>query len=112
MRRLKFFLLAGLFAATAFMPSCSKTPEASPTSGQLIAPLALQVATGPGTFTGDAQYAAVSSEWMRSFYDEFRAEIFRKGVVKWDERFDCNHFAGYYVELTQTKFYLQNFNSN
>lgn len=65
----------------------------------------------PGAICGDSSYAEVNSAWLRDYYDQFRAEIFRHGVTKWDERFDCNHFAGYYVALAQTKFYLENFHS-
>lgn len=65
----------------------------------------------PHSVAGDELYATVSSDWILDFYLEFRKELFAKGVTKWDERFDCNHFAGYFVELAQTKFYLDNFQS-
>ena len=31
--------------------------------------------------------------------------------MRWDARFDCSHFASYYVALAQTKFYLAQFQS-
>ena len=65
----------------------------------------------PSSTLGDTAYAQVDSAALPALYDEFRAEIFRKGVTKWDERFDCNHFASYYAALAQTKFYLANFHS-
>lgn len=65
----------------------------------------------PSATLGDSTYAQVDSAALPALYDEFRAEIFRKGVAKWDDRFDCNHFASYYAALAQTKFYLANFHS-
>lgn len=65
----------------------------------------------PFAICGDTGYAEVNSAWLKGYYDAFRSEIFRQGVTKWDERFDCNHFATYYAALAQTKFYLANFQS-
>lgn len=65
----------------------------------------------PSATLGDSSYAQVDSAALPALYEEFRAEIFRKGVTKWDDRFDCNHFAAYFAALAQTKFYLANFHS-
>ena len=59
--------------------------------------------------TGDASYAEVNAAWLKSYYDSFRSSLFREGVVKWDGRFDCNHFASFYVALAQIKFFNENF---
>lgn len=89
---------------------CSKTAPPAQSTARVLA--AADVRTSlPGATLGDTAYAQVNSAWLAGYYAEFRAEIFRQGVVKWDDRFDCNHFASYYVALAQTKFYLANFQS-
>jgi hypothetical protein len=90
---------------------CGRNPEGS-ASTPVVYP-ALSVANYEGVYStcGDTAYAQVDSRWLGGFYDRFRSEIFRLGVTKWDPRFDCNHFASFYVALAQTEFYLQNFHS-
>lgn len=95
---------------------CSKN-EQSTNAGRKLA--TAQVLSGddvsravPWATLGDRSYAQVDSAALPGLYQEFRDEIFRKGVTKWDERFDCNHFASYYVALAQTKFYLANFHAS
>lgn len=62
-------------------------------------------------FVGDGPYAVVKADALPAYYDSFRKRLFDDGVVKWDERFDCNHFASYYVALAQTQYYLRNWGS-
>ena len=86
---------------------CSKR-EASPlASGQVV--------NNPGTvlpgFVGDGPYALVRSDALSSYYADFRAQLFKEGVTKWNDRFDCNHFASYYIAKAQTAYYLANFHS-
>ncbi len=100
-------LVIAIFGGVA---GCSKANQ-SPASTPRVLSLAEVRAALPGAICGDETFAQVNSAWLRPFYDEFRAEIFDHGVVKWDARFDCNHFAGYYTALAQTKFYLANFHS-
>jgi hypothetical protein len=61
---------------------------------------------------GDTKYAVVKASSIPEMYQLFQKEIFDKGVVKWDDRFDCNHFASYFVSLAQVKYYLDNWNSS
>jgi hypothetical protein len=101
---LSLALVAGLF----LFPSCAKK-EASPlASGQLVQNPGLAL---PG-FVGDGPYAVVKADALPGFYSDFKAELFDKGVVKWDERFDCNHFASYYIAKAQVGYYLANFHSS
>lgn len=58
---------------------------------------------------GDEAYAEVNSAWLRAWYPAFRQELFRMGVVKWEERFDCNRFAEIYTGLAQVNFFRQTF---
>lgn len=55
-------------------------------------------------FKGDVAYATVRSTALPALYDNFRDVLSRQGLVKWDERYDCNHFAALYVALAQTQF--------
>jgi hypothetical protein len=96
------FVLAAALVAFA---GCSKRPPAPSATLRVLSPWEVMHEL-PGAITGDTAYAEVNSAWLKSFYPEFRAEIFRQGVVEWDERFDCNHFASYYVALAQTRFFI------
>lgn len=105
------------FVLAVLVQSCSRSqdPAAAPqlSAGSVVSRQALAQAVGPvATYLGDDSYAVVSSAALPGYYDSFRAEIFRQGVTKWDERFDCNHFATYYVALAQTRFYLEHFQSS
>lgn len=105
-----FVILA--LAVTLIVSSCSRPAERSPlATGKVVTAAELRNAFGYAT-TGDTAYAVVSADALRAFYADFRAETFRQGVTKWDERFDCNHFAGYYVALAQTRYYLANFHTS
>lgn len=53
----------------------------------------------PGLIFGDDYYAEVHSSWLPYWYEQFRLELFRLGVVKGNKRFDCNRFADFYVSL-------------
>ena len=116
--RLIFWIGVGLFAVVLaglsplpLLTGCGKSPPpVSSATARVYTGAELRAAV-PLAFAGDTAYAEVSSAWLRAYYDQFRAEIFRQGVTKWDQRFDCNHFATYYVALAQTKFYLANFQS-
>lgn len=60
---------------------------------------------------GDVSYSEVNSAWLASYYESFRASLFREGIVKWDARFDCNHFADCYAALAQLKFFTESFHA-
>lgn len=102
-----FFPAVTLFALLV-IAGCAKK-EASPiASGQVVANPAVVL---PG-YVGDGPYAVVKSDALAAYYDDFREQLFKEGVTKWDERFDCNHFASYYVAKAQTQYYLANFHSS
>lgn len=107
---LKVLFFLGLLGLVAFiLTSCSKVEV--PQATAKVYTQAEVVELMPKAICGAAAYAQVNSAWLKWYYDQFRAEIFRQGVTKFDDRFDCNHFASYYVALAQTKFYLANFHS-
>jgi hypothetical protein len=65
----------------------------------------------PRAYLGDQTYAEVNSEWLKEFYPQFRAELFRLGISKWENRYDCNRFAELYTAVAQATFYRQAFHS-
>lgn len=66
----------------------------------------------PGAIVGENAYAEVNSAWLPEWYRLFRAKLFQLGIVKWDERFDCNRFADFYSNLAQAFFSLEMFHSS
>ncbi len=57
-----------------------------------------------------ASFAIPNVDWIvKEYYQEFRKELFNKGVVNWDVGFNCNQFARYYTSYLQTKFFIENF---
>lgn len=63
----------------------------------------------PSMFFGDDSYAEVNSVWLTSWYGEYREQLARVGVVKWDQRFDCNRFVEFYASLAQAYYYRLSF---
>lgn len=112
MNRIGVVLACGLLA----FAGCSKKEQPGGSGGALATAKVLSSddvsRDVPWATFGDRSYAQVNSAALPALYADFRAEIFRKGVTKWDDRFDCNHFASYYVALAQTKFYLDNFHAS
>lgn len=60
---------------------------------------------------GDEQYAEVNSKWLADYYDDYRKTLFDQGVTKWDAKFDCDHFAGFYVALAKIRFFTETFHT-
>lgn len=60
---------------------------------------------------GDNSYAEVNSAWLERFHTDFRTELFRQGIVRADERFDCNRYAEFFIGLAQVRFYREAFHS-
>jgi hypothetical protein len=120
-RRIIFFIGAALLAvfvgtltfAPLMLGGCAKQSSVAgaATTGRVLSPIDVRMEL-PGAYCGDAAYAQVDSSSLRAYYDDFRQALFDQGVTKWDERYDCNHFAGYYVDRAQAKFYLANFQSS
>lgn len=88
-----------LCAGALFVGGCGKR-EAALSTGQVTPAAELPLAG----FKGDAAYATVQSAALPSFYDNFRDVLSRQGLVKWDGRFDCNHFAALYISLAQSSY--------
>jgi hypothetical protein len=107
---IRFSFLATLLLGVAVLVGCAKKDASPLSTAQVVQNPA--VATQLHGYVGDGPYAIVKAEALPAYYSEFRAQLFKEGVVKWDERFDCNHFASYYVAKAQTQFYLANFHAS
>lgn len=78
---------------------------ASPTTGKIITEADLSARLGFPLILKDTTYAEVSSTWLASYYDDFRKTLFREGVVRWEETFDCDDFVSFYVSLAAVRFF-------
>lgn len=97
---LRSFALLAFFAvsmAFVLLPGCSKA-ERHLSTGKVI--LAKDL---PG-WTPDTAYAEVNPECLPDLYANFRDVLSRQGLVKWDKKYDCNHFAALYVALAQARY--------
>lgn len=86
-------------ALVLFFVGCGKTEQQLAT-GQVVAGPALPL---PG-FKGDTNYAVVQASALPALFDNFASVLSKQGLVKWDTRYDCNHFAALYVSLSQARF--------
>lgn len=94
-------VLLGLLALSPFAGTCRAEV---PTTGRVLTRAEVR-AKDPKAVLGDRAYAEVNSKWLSAFYDDFRAGLCSNGILKWDARFTCRHFAAYYAALAQTRFY-------
>lgn len=81
------------------------------TTGRVFTRADMQRQTSTNHF-GDAAYAEVNSAWLAKFHEEFRRELHRLGIVRWNDRFDCNRFAELFIALAQARFYRESFHSD
>ncbi len=86
-------------------------PAALASSAVYTAADALAAAGGFG-HVGSAHLAQVRADALPGLYSQFRDELFRLGIVRWNERFDCNQFAGFFCALANAKFYAANFHGD
>jgi hypothetical protein len=102
--------LAAGIVVWAFLTTAAEARSIKPMTGRTLDRLAI-AHTLPMAKMGDVLYAEVNSEWLKDFYQSYRSELSRMGVVKWDDRYDCRRFAGLFTELAQTRFFKQAFHS-
>jgi hypothetical protein len=84
---------------------------APPTTGKIFSGPELH-AFAPTAFIGDNYYAEVNSTWLPEWYRLYRSQLFKLGIVHWDNRFDCNRIADFYSNLAQAFFALKEFHSS
>lgn len=60
----------------------------------------------------DKSYKSPNTKWLQStFYKRFHADLFDKGIIKWDAKFDCDKYAKYFTSLLQIDYFVENFYS-
>jgi hypothetical protein len=96
--------------ASASLTASTAAARPSPVTGRVLSSAEVQ-AVVPGAIVGDERYAEVNSAWLPEWYRLFRAQLFKIGIVQWDERFDCNRIADFYSNLAQAFFSLEMFHS-
>ncbi|MDB6115934.1 MAG: hypothetical protein JWQ62_2879, partial [Lacunisphaera sp.] len=84
--------------------------EVAPATGKLLTSVELRTEI-PTAIIGDRCYAEVNSAWLPQWYRTFRAKLFKIGLARWDDRFDCNRIADFYSNLAQAYFALEMFYS-
>ena len=57
----------------------------------------------------DLSYQWVKIESIEKIYAKYREDMFDKGVVRWDSRFDCNKFSISFAAFCQTKYFVETF---
>lgn len=104
--RLIALYFAAMLAVVVGILGCSKREQEVSTATTYNA-MALPL---PG-IRGDIGYAQVRAAALPALYQNFRDELNSRGLVKWDARFDCNHFASLYIALAQTDFAVKAWHS-
>lgn len=72
-----------------------------------IAPFQLPL---PGA-VGDASYATVRSGALPKLQQHFERALAREGLVRANDRFDCNHYVGLFIALAQARWSTDNWHT-
>jgi hypothetical protein len=105
------FLLIIALAIVSLFTSCTERSQSKSSTGVVVDRSELSAHVG-SAFLPDTHYAVVSYDWIAQFHTQWKADLFRKGVTRWDERFDCNKFAASLAAAAQLEFYRENFHSD
>jgi hypothetical protein len=88
-----------------------RAPAAPLTSSVIYTAQDALAASGGFGHVGSTHVAQVRAAALPGLYSHFRDELFRLGIVRWNERFDCNQFAALYIALANARFYAANFHA-
>jgi hypothetical protein len=99
------------FASSAPADAAARSPRLQvPWTGRVLSAGELRQLR-PHAILAEENYAEVNANWLPQYYREFRNELFRLGITRWDERFDCNRFADLFTSLAQAHFFRAAFHS-
>jgi len=97
--------LAALLSSGCVSPTnAAKVQTVAPFTDRVLYEVDLRK-LGGRVVIGDEAYAEVNSTWLKEWHGDFRAQIFRLGVVRWNKRYDCNRFAEIYTGLAQIAYF-------
>ncbi len=116
MKFIKFVLVVCASILLGLIVSCSPKKTFTKTSVSMTQlPLTILTKTEfphASVFVLSKIYVTPNLEWLtKEYYPEFKKELFDKGVVSWDESFNCSQFARYYTSYLQTKFFIENYHT-
>lgn len=57
----------------------------------------LHVPTTAQFYAADVDYAQVNSQWVQKYWSQWRDATFARGLIRWNDWFDCNKFADLFV---------------
>lgn len=60
----------------------------------------------------DSTYRYYDLSNLDRHYQEYRRDLFDKGVVKWDRTFDCNRFSQSFASFIQIKYFSESFHQS
>ena len=115
MKHLRLIIPVIILGLVGLFWGCGPTSETSSIpagTGVVLSAMDVVNRVTPFPWMGDQSYAVVRREWVEVFYKEFRRDLFDRDVVRWNERFDCNHFSAYFVSLAQIRYYADNWGKN
>lgn len=90
-----------------FVPSCSKR-EGQLATGKVVSWSEVE----RPSFVGDNAYAVVRRAALPQMQASFREVLSKRGLVKWDARFDCNRFSGLFINLAHVDYAVAAWHSN
>ena len=99
-------ILSLILICSVIISGCGPS-ETQLSTGKVLTPSQLPII---GVY-GDVSYSIVQSSALPFFYQDFRDILTKQGLVKWDNRYDCNHFASLYISLAQAKYAVASFQS-
>lgn len=82
------------------------TPKVPLWTGRTLLAREFQQLLGSWELPSDNTYAEISAAALPAYYDWFRTKLFDLGVVRWDQRQDCDNFADLYADFLNLRFYL------
>lgn len=102
-------LLLAIFWSLFILAGCQDTASPNYSTGIPILPAVLSVQ--PAVYS-DTSYTLVDSSKLAAMQDDFNSVLSREGLVRWDERFRCAHFADLFIGLAQARNAVQQFQSS
>jgi hypothetical protein len=81
-----------------------KAPAADWWTGDVLSGSQFRAELGCADEPVDASYAAIRYESIPELYRWYKDQLFRLGVVRWDDVFDCDNFAFLFADLLCAKF--------
>ena len=109
MKKNKLFPLFCAIFATFCLISCKPKPAAPLTSPEFYTRTQLTVilfrAFGVPPNFGDETYQLVNPHEISTLYKNYQKDLFNKGIVRWDKKFDCNRFSLSFQSFAQISYY-------